>query len=65
MILQAIHAKYDDEFSLIISSTKNLLAIHSDFEIKFVKCQTNSAAPLLDKAANFWIRYNSLHLIPS
>lgn len=45
---QAIHANYGDNFEvsviMIISSIKNLLALHSDFEVKYVKRQTNSIA---------------------
>lgn len=51
-MVQAIHANNggNTEFSVIISSIKNLLALHSYFEVKFVKHQTNSVTHLLAKA---------------
>lgn len=54
LVLQAIRANYDanSEFRLIISSINSLLAVHSDFEVKSIKCQVNLIAQLLAKATN-------------
>lgn len=42
----------NSEFSMIISSIKNLLALHHDFEVKCVRRQANSVAHSLAKATN-------------
>ncbi|CAJ2637775.1 unnamed protein product [Trifolium pratense] len=64
--VNAVHAqnKGNSEFSIIISGVKNLLSLHSNFEVKFVKRQENSVAYLLAKAANSWSRRNVFQLIP-
>lgn len=54
----------NSRFNLIISSIKSLLEIHSDFEVKSIKCKVNLVAHLLEKAVNSRSRQNSFHLIP-
>lgn len=50
MMVQVIHTNNEgnSEFSVIISCIKNLLVCHSNFEVKFMKCQVNHVAHLLD-----------------
>lgn len=49
---------------MIISCIKNLLLYNANFEVKFVKRQTNSVAYLLAKLVNSWTRHSVFHLIP-
>jgi hypothetical protein len=65
-VVNAVHAQSrgNSEFSIIISSIKSLLNLHSNFEVKFVKRQANSVAHVLAKAANSWTRRNVFHTIP-
>lgn len=66
LVVQALHningGTY--EFSLIIYCIKNLLVTHINFEVKFIKRQTNSAAHKLAKEVDSWYRRNVFHLIP-
>lgn len=52
------------EFSLIIISLRNLLLTCPNFEVKFIKRQTNSVAYSLVKADNSWSKHCTLHFIP-
>jgi hypothetical protein len=65
-VVDAVHMRRGrcSEFSMIIPTIKNLLNLHSNFEVKFVKRQANSVAHVLDKAANFWARHRIFYLIP-
>jgi hypothetical protein len=65
-VVNAVHAQSrgNSEFSIIISSIKSLLNLHSNFEVKFVKRHANSVAHVLAKAANSWTRRNVFHTIP-
>jgi ribonuclease HI len=65
-VVNAVHAQSggNSEFSIIISSIKNLLNLHSNFEVKFVRRQANLVAHLLAKAANSWSRRNVFYTIP-
>jgi hypothetical protein len=64
-VVNALHAQNrgNSEFSIIISSIKSLLNLHSNLEVKFVKRQANSVAHLLAKAANYWNKRNIFHTI--
>lgn len=66
MMVQEIHSNYgcNYESSVIISSINNLLALHSNFEVKFFKRQANLVTHLLAKVANSWTRRYVFHLIP-
>ena len=56
LVVGALHANHEGVsiFSIIISSIKNLLLLNSNFEVKFVKRQTNLVAHKLARAANSW-----------
>jgi hypothetical protein len=52
------------EFSMILSTIKKLLDLHSNFEMTFVKRQTNLVAHMLAKTANFWTKRCIFYLVP-
>lgn len=54
MVVQVVLADYVgiSKVSLIIFNIKNLLEVHSDYEVKFIKHQTNSVTHLLIKSVN-------------
>ncbi|XP_058783384.1 uncharacterized protein LOC131658067 [Vicia villosa] len=54
IMVQVVHANYvgNSKFSVIISSIKNMLELHSNFEVKFVKRQANLIAHLLVRTTN-------------
>jgi ribonuclease HI len=53
VVVDAIHFRQDglSEFSILISNIKNLLLLNNNFEVKFVKRQTNTIAHFLARTA--------------
>ncbi|XP_045809903.1 uncharacterized protein LOC123904263 [Trifolium pratense] len=66
IVVDGVHTRYggNSEFSMLISSIKSLLTLHSNFEVKFIKRQANSVAHLLAKAANSWPRRCGFYSLP-
>ncbi|XP_058782954.1 uncharacterized protein LOC131657589 [Vicia villosa] len=64
---QGIHSIATDssKFNFILLSIKRLLAFISNFEVKFIKRQTNMVADPLVKAVNSWSRRSIVNVIPS
>ncbi|XP_058783396.1 uncharacterized protein LOC131658078 [Vicia villosa] len=52
------------DFSLIVSSIRNLLFYFPNFEVKFVKHQANSVTHSLAKAADSWTRRSWFNVLP-
>ncbi|XP_058746610.1 uncharacterized protein LOC131619538 [Vicia villosa] len=65
-VVQAIHSNHsgNSEFSVIILSIQRLLQCYSNFEVKFIKRQTNMVAHSLAKAANSWSRRSNFNVPP-
>jgi len=55
----------DSEFYAIVSSIIYHISVHSNFEVKFVKSQTNMVAHTLARAACSWTNYRIFYSYPS
>jgi len=55
----------DSEFYVIVSSIIYQLALHSNFEVKFIRRQVNMVAHTLARAACSWVSYRIFNSYPS
>ncbi|XP_058726136.1 uncharacterized protein LOC131597455 [Vicia villosa] len=66
LIIKSIHDSKvgSSEFSVIINSIRQLLALFPNFEVKFIRRQANLVAHALAKAANSWARRSFINSVP-